>query len=34
MKEYKLISIDLAKSVFQVCGFSDFNKVAFNQKLR
>jgi len=34
MKEYKLISIDLAKSVFQICGFSDFNKVAFNQKFR
>lgn len=33
MKEYKLISIDLAKTVFQVCAFSDFNKVDFNQKL-
>ena len=34
MKEYKLISIDLAKSVFQICAFSDFNKIAFNQKVR
>ncbi len=33
MKEYKLISIDLAKNVFQVCAFSDFNKVAFNQRI-
>ena len=33
MKENKLISIDLAKTVFQVCAFSDFNKVDFNQKL-
>jgi transposase len=34
MKEYKLISIDLAKSVFQICAFSKFNKIAFNQKVR
>lgn len=33
MKEYKLISIDLAKNVFQVCGFSEFNKIAFNQRI-
>jgi len=32
MKEYKLISIDLAKNVFQVCAFSERNKVAFNRK--
>lgn len=34
MKEYKLISIDLAKGVFQICAFSDFNKIAFNQRVR
>ena len=33
MKEYKLISIDLAKNVFQICAFSDFNKIAFNQRI-
>jgi transposase len=33
MIEYKLVSIDIAKNVFQVCGFSDFNKVAFNQRI-
>ena len=33
MNKYKLISIDLAKNVFQICGFSDFNKIAFNQRI-
>ena len=33
MNKYKLISIDLAKNVFQVCAFSDFNKIAFNQRI-
>ena len=33
MTKYKLISIDIAKTVFQMCGFSDFNKIAFNQRL-
>lgn len=33
MNKYKLISIDLAKNVFQICAFSDFNKIAFNQRI-
>jgi len=33
MKEYKRISIDLAKNVFQVCAFSEKNKIVFNRKV-
>ena len=33
MKEYKLISIDVAKNVFQVCAFTEKNKIAFNRKV-
>jgi len=33
MKEYSLISIDIAKNVFQVCGFSQKNKIEFNRKV-
>jgi len=33
MKEYKLISIDIAKNVFQLCAFTEINKIAFNRKV-
>ena len=33
MSEYKIIGIDLAKSVFQVCGLNQANKMMFNKKL-
>lgn len=33
MKEYKLVSIDLAKNVFQICAFSKINKIEFNRKV-
>lgn len=33
MKEYKLISIDVAKNVFQICAFTERNKIAFNRKV-
>jgi len=33
MKEYKLISIDVAKNVFQICAFTEINKIAFNRKV-
>lgn len=33
MEEYKVIGIDLAKSVFQICGLNRAGKVVFNQKL-
>ncbi len=32
MREYKLISIDLAKNVFQICAFSEKNNIVFNRK--
>lgn len=31
--KYKVISIDIAKNVFQVCGLNTHNKVAFNKKV-
>lgn len=31
--KYKVISIDIAKNVFQVCGLNSHNKVAFNKKI-
>ena len=31
--EYKLISIDLAKTVFQVAAFNPDNTIAFNRKV-
>jgi transposase len=33
MNEYKIIGIDLAKSVFQVCGLNQANKMILNKKL-
>lgn len=33
MSEYKVIGIDLAKSVFQVCGLNQANKMILNKKL-
>ena len=33
MKQHTLISIDLAKNVFQVCGMTQHHKVAFNKQL-
>jgi transposase len=33
MKEYKRISIDIAKNVFQICAFTDKDKIAFNKKV-
>ena len=33
MAKHSLIAIDLAKSVFQVCGLSTHNKIIFNRKL-
>ena len=34
MTNHNLISIDLAKNVFQVCGMTRNNKVVFNRTLR
>ena len=34
MKQCNVIAIDLAKNVFQVCGFSKSNKVLFNKSLK
>ena len=34
MAKHNLISIDLAKNVFQVCGMTSRNKVTFNKTLR
>jgi len=34
MSNTKLMAIDLAKSVFQVCGLNEHNQVIFNKKLR
>lgn len=33
MNEYKIIGIDLAKSVFQICGLNQANKMILNKKL-
>jgi len=33
MSEYKITGIDLAKSVFQVCGLNQANKMMLNKKL-
>ncbi len=33
MTDHKLVSIDLAKTVFQVCKFADDNKVLSNKKI-
>ena len=33
MKHCKLLSIDLAKTVFQICGLSQTNKILFNRKV-
>ena len=33
MSDHKLVSIDLAKSVFQVCRLADGNKIASNKKM-
>ncbi|MFT6390101.1 MAG: transposase [Cellvibrionaceae bacterium] len=34
MSQPNLISIDLAKNVFQVCGMTDRQAVAFNRQLK
>jgi hypothetical protein len=33
MTDHNLVSIDLAKTVFQVCRFADSNKVLSNKKI-
>ena len=33
MTDHNLVSIDLAKTVFQVCRFADGNKVLSNKKI-
>ena len=34
MGKHNLISIDLAKNVFQVCGMTERNQIVFNRQLR
>ena len=34
MSKLKVISVDLAKNVFQVCGMNSRNKVVFNRTLK
>ena len=34
MNDIKLMAVDLAKNVFQVCALNEHNNIVFNKKLR